>query len=320
MNAIYAETKYSEFYFQAKAAKLVGRIGTASLPPPIGDCQFESINPGDARFGLPMRHPLHRLYPSLKVSYYALVVEERFKVERDRVRGLALYADFNQTTGMVAGVHSWNGRNALAPYNWMGAPGEETDPAGLPQMEWRTVTENRRQYVWQNHMFHGQNPGKDWIDGVPDNLENMHSPNGKVHQMILVPKGIPGLGVAEQTLQPGEVNALMSVLLFDITEEGRQAYNRSVLSQRDSRRGYPQSYSKGGGEETYRSAPVLRGESFQSDQKIATGGCISQWFMRNPCEPQMWNSSPTALIVVVPVSEQMAAVYFGGANEGRLKF
>lgn len=200
------------------AARLVPNVGSSPLPPPIGEITFHSIADPE-RYGLPA-HPLKQQYPGLTVLNYFMVIEDRFFVERDRVRGVALYANYNGSD-LSLSITSENGRNPLSPWDWEGKPGTPTDPTAKPYLEWQDIEVGGKTYPWFNAAIHGwsgwdnKDRGLDWRDGIPESVATMYDrERGRVTQSIMVPYKAQGLGVAEQTVQPEDVQKTYSVLLF----------------------------------------------------------------------------------------------------------
>lgn len=310
----------AEWKCRLRAANLVPNDGGDSrLPAPIGDIRFHTIaNP--AQYGIPAQHPLQKRFPNLEVQNLFMVIENRFLVERERIQGVALYADYNQSEGLSASITSENGRNPLAPWDWEGKPGSPTDPAAQPYLEWRRVED----HVWQSHMIHGwkgwneEEERLDWRDGIPESLMTMYDrKKGRVGQSIMVPHEIVGISAAEQTLQQPDVKKSYNILLFFPNPESARGIQTI-------------SYGYGGG---YRGMGAMKGlgatrgsDSFRGvfeepevDYKMAVGGWINQHVIKDPFGPHFWNPNPEALIVCWPIKEERARQILGSNLQGQRK-
>ncbi len=307
MLAYRSTTTGSSYMATIRAARLVSETGSSGLPAPFGEVEFKLLD-DPIRFGLPARHPVHELYPHLTIQYYLMVVTQNIMVERAGVRGVSLYADY-RGSDVCAEVTSEMGRNGVAPWNWNGDPGTPTDAAATPFLEWRRVAEDGTMFTWQNHMIHGVEPrGLDWRDGVPVNLRYMHDPNrGEVLQSILVPAGIPGLGNAEQTIDPAALTKFYTIMLWFPRPEYMHLVQRAPGSDRRGV-GY-QAY--GGGLESLTAKDMnergaTRSAPPQAEFKLASGGRIKQHVIPNPFSSRMMADAPEVMFVGIPVGEQQA--------------
>lgn len=318
----YQSTRGHGYQVRIYAARLVAETGLAGLPSPFGEVDLETLHDDPQRYGFPKVHPLQELYPSLVVQYYLMVLYEHMKVERNRVKGVSLYADYTGS-GVSAEITSEMGRNAVAPWSWEGEPGSPTDPTATGTLEWRRVSEDNFTGVWQNHMVHGVPPTNlDWRDGVPTSLRYMHDPHrGEVLQSILVPKKIPGLGNAEQTIPADALRDTYSILLWFPKSEYNSLVRRAVGHDYDHFRdgGVLESYkgpmtfgggvmkgdSMRGGYEP-ESLSVERSATPKAEFKMSSGGRIRQHIIPNPFGPYVWEDKPEVLFVCIPVGEEQA--------------
>jgi len=266
-----------------------------------------------------------------------MIIEEQFKVERNGVRGVALYADFNGSD-LCTSIIGANGRNIIAPWNWEGEANSPTDPAATPDMEWRQVLEGDQTFTWQNSLIHGwagwdgKDKRLDWLDGTPENLATMYERGkGRVGQSIMVPHEIPGVGVAEQTMEAADVTQTFSILLrFPVPEAAKQAEKLARIWQEPSPY-RPQMRDGGGG--LYLSTKSANHEIFgarsgkatlgydsgnlDADYKMATGGWIRQHVITNPFSHGFWNPNPEVLIVCWPISKRRAREIGSSDLDGR---
>lgn len=298
-----------EYRASVLAARLVPEIGSAGLPAPFGEIAIEELHDPD-RYGLPKVHPLQQMYPNLCVRYFVMVVTESIKVQRGGVRGVSLYVDY-RNSGVCAEVTSEMGRNGIAPWGWAGEPGTPTDPAAMPYLEWRRVEEDGNFYIWQNHMVHGiPFGGPDWRDGVPVNLRYMYDQNrGEVLQSILVPVDIPGLGNAEQTIDPSALRSTYSILLWFPKPEYLQFVRRAISKEpyrrdEDEEVGVRTARSYGASKGREAMEAILRQESIQAEFKMASGGRIKQGVNPDLFGHHVWSDQPEVLMVCIPVGEQ----------------
>ena len=146
--------------------------GDSFLPAPIGNVPIIQL-PGTK---LGIRHdPVNNIYPNTTMRYGLLVMKPEFMVDRDGVRGLAVYVD-NNGSCISASVTSQGGHNPLAPLNWRAGGDPLRDPTARLAMEWRTMKDGN---VWMSHAVHGWNDygrasNGDWRDGSPVELETMY--------------------------------------------------------------------------------------------------------------------------------------------------
>jgi hypothetical protein len=311
------------------AARLVPLDSNSPLPRPIGDIEFHQVD--GARYGL--RHPLEGR-PGIKVQHHLMVLNDDYFVERNGVRGVALYADYNGSD-ICASVTSEGGRNALAPFDWDSEVARQNplkDPAAQPKLEWREIVEpDGGVYTWQSAALHGWSgytglhAGKDWRDGVPEKLSTMYDPNlGTVLQSIFVPMETRGLGLSEQTLQEEDVRGTYTVALFfpqcSAESAKKLAKFRSLVDPSAYRPEpvYRGGATRGGGlESSFRGAVpksfgggeqvVLEScRSVEPEFKMAAGGRIRQHIIENQFGPGFWVRKPEVLLVCWPVSQETA--------------
>lgn len=305
-----------------RAARLVPQTGTAGLPPPFGTISFLPIS-SPTRFGIGP-HPLEREIPGLQVKNLWLVYNPEWMVERDGVCGLAFYFDFNGS-GLSASKISLQGRNAVAPWPWEGEPGSPTDPAALSELEWRRVGG----HIWQDHLVHGfagpnsRYRGLDWLDGTPARLEDMHDPNtGEVIQSVFVPRDIPGLGVAEQTMRAADVNNTVTILVHFPRPEfaGMELVSHYPYREGVTRGGGMRSLGldgPGNYEDPDAAYPISAARSSAANMvsaKVAGGGMIHQSIIPDPFGHWFWNR-PEVMFVLWPIDVNTATRLTGTQSE-----
>ena len=315
---------------RVRAARLVPRDGTSRLPSAIGDVLFEEIIGNGGH----LRTSVHGRDPTARARNYRLFVDPRHMVERDGLMGLALFFDWNKTSSLYSTVTSLNGRSLLAPIDWSEIESDDPtrSPLTMPWIEWRNIRmPDGRIVPWTNAALHGfpgwQNEyrGRDWLDGVPVNVEHMYDPRlGRVCQYIFVPdmSGYEGLGIAEQTVGADVLKKTITILVYSPADPTgaaalleklqmpkvniRTPLLDSPLFQPYATKGAPiargfsmeMTSRSGGGAKNY-DIPELPNDTIY---KVTTGGTIEQGVIPNGFSPSFWRQEPSCIFTLYPTA------------------
>lgn len=321
-----------------KAARLA--VG-GKLPPPI-DPPFKLYSiPANlfGVFGLPERHKIAQMYPDLQPVYLAMVAEPHHFVMRGRVKGVALYLDWNRSSGLSTDIISVQGRALTAPWEWQqrderGQPcPPDLDPSAVATIENRRIETTAGAVWWSNNIPHGvlAPTGADWLDGVPTKLETMYTPQGRVFQWVVVPDmpETKGMGIAEQTLVEQDRSDFLSIMVrFPRPSMASVAAKLMATPASTTRRSpatYGGSIEKGGslgspmrGDDTL-GIPEATFEAIETPKmKFAVGDEITQAVTPDPMGPSFWSDRPAAMFVIVPITPQAEARYFSDPALNRL--
>lgn len=201
------------------------------------------------------------------------------------------------------------------------------DPRAKPFWEWRSVIQGGQVWPWTNGRIHGFNglfnehAGKDWLDGVPETVASMYDPAaGKTRQTIVVPRHY-GLGTAQQTLGEDDLVNTYSTMLYFPQPTALKTWEKlnrlsQLMTYDEAVTRYRQSQSQGVMRESSSYSGTLKSlgaasrgsheSTLEAAVEITHGNLLTQHIAMPLNDPSLWQQSPSAVIVMWPITPGQA--------------